>query len=279
MPTKIAVVTGASGGIGSEVCKQIALQGVHLVLVDRKVQSSQALAAELDRLHPGVVQDSFAVDLSSHADIKRATSEILAKHPRIDYLFNNAGVLTETLRFSGQGNELHFEVNTLAPLQMIDGLRPALRSAGGAFVVNTTAGLANRVKELDWEDLIKPKEFSKLFGPYAKSKQALNVLTAALAPELAEDGITIRASDPGPTKTALTKGGGTPLWMRVFAFALPTPDKSARKIFGAAFSPKWGDKSGVFISDPKILTLPPAMADAEFQQELMRKCRERASMA
>ena len=73
MPTKIAVVTGASGGIGSEVCKQIALQGVHLVLVDRKVQSSQALAAELDRLHPGVVQDAFAVDLSSHADIQRLT--------------------------------------------------------------------------------------------------------------------------------------------------------------------------------------------------------------
>ena len=65
--------------------------------------------------------------------------------------------------------------------------------------------------------------------------------------------------------------------MRVFAFALPTPDKSARKIFGAAFSPKWGDKSGIFISDPKILTLPPALADGGFQQELLRKCRERAS--
>ena len=59
MPTKIAVVTGASGGIGSEVCKQIALQGVHLVLVDRKVQNSQALAAELDRLHPGVRPGHF----------------------------------------------------------------------------------------------------------------------------------------------------------------------------------------------------------------------------
>ena len=81
------------------------------------------------------------MDLSSHADIKRVTAEILAKHPRIDYLFNNAGVLTETLQFSGHGNELHFEINTLAPLQLIDALRPALRSAGGAFVVNTTAGL------------------------------------------------------------------------------------------------------------------------------------------
>ena len=278
MPTKIAVVTGASGGLGSEICKSIAAEGVNLVLVDRDLQKSQAFAAELNRLFPGIVQGSFAVDLASHSDIKRLTSEILAKHPKIDFLFNNAGVLTETLQFSGQGNELHFEVNTLAPLQLIDFLRPALKNAGGAFIVNTTAGLANRVTELPWDDLVKPKEFSKLFGPYAKSKQALNVLTAALAPQLAEDGITIRASDPGPTKTALTKGGGTPLWMRVFAFALPTPDKSARKIFGAAFSPKWGNKSGIFISDPKILTLPPALADGNFQQELLRKCRERATL-
>ena len=86
----------------------------------------------------------------------------MAKHPRIDYLFNNAGVLTETLQFSGHGNELHFEVNTLAPLQLIDGLRPALRSAGGAFIVNTTAGLANRVKALDWDDLINQRSFSNL---------------------------------------------------------------------------------------------------------------------
>ena len=88
-----------------------------------------------------MVQDVFAVDLASHEDIKRTTAEMLGKYPKIDYLFNNAGVLTETLQFSGHGNELHFEVNALAPLQLIDALRPALKNAGCAMVVSTSAGL------------------------------------------------------------------------------------------------------------------------------------------
>ncbi len=279
MPTKVAVVTGASGGLGSELCKQIAIQGVYLILVDRKLQSSQALSVELNRLYPGVVQISFAVDLSNHADIKRLASEITGKYPQIDYLFNNAGVLTETLQFSGHGNELHFEVNTLSPLQLIDSLRPALHAANGAMVVSTSAGLAERVKTLDWNDLLKPKEFSKLFGPYAKSKQALNVLTAALAEELSDDKITIRTADPGPNKTRLTKGAGTPFWMRLFTPLLPTPDKGAKKIFDTGFSPKWGDKTGIFVSNGKIQRLPPALADAGFQKTFLQECRERAARA
>ena len=278
MPTKIAVVTGASGGIGSELCKQIAAQGVRLVLVDRNLQKSQAFAAELNRAHPGIVHDTVAMDLADHADIRRAAAGILVKSPVIDFLFNNAGVLTETLQFSGYGTELHFEVNALAPLQLIDALRPALKNADGAMIVSTSAGLASRAKELDWDDLIKPKEFSKLFGPYVKSKQALNVLTAALAPELAGDKITIRTADPGPNKTGLTKGAGTPLWMRLFAFALPTPDKGARKIFDAGFTAKWGDRTGVFITNGKVGALPPALADAKFQRDFLRRCRERVAV-
>ncbi len=278
MQTKIAVVTGASGGLGSELCKFIAAEGINLVLVDRNLQKSMAFAAELNSLYPGVVRDTFAVDLASHAEIKRVAAEILDRYPKIDFLFNNAGVLTETLQFSGHDNELHFEVNTLAPLQMIDYLRPALKHANGATIVSTSAGLAQQAKELNWDDLLKPKEFVKLYGPYVKSKQALNVITVALAQELIEDKIIIRTADPGPNKTRLTKGGGTPLWMRLFYAMLPTPDKGAKKIFDAAFLNKWGDKTGIFISEQKIQSLPPALADRTFQMDFLRKCRERAAL-
>jgi len=126
MQTKIAVVTGASGGLGSELCKLIAAKGINLVLVDRNAQKSQTFAAALNGLYPSIVQQTFAVDLANHADIKRVAAEILAHYPTIDFLFNNAGVLTETLQFSSHNNEMHFEVNTLAPLQLIDDLKPAL---------------------------------------------------------------------------------------------------------------------------------------------------------
>ncbi len=277
MPTKLAVVTGASGGIGSELCKLIAAEGTRLVLVDRNPDKSRALAAELNRAHPGIVEGTFAVDLASHSDIKRLASELLGRFPVINFLFNNAGVLTESLQFSGHGNELHFEVNTLAPLQLIDQLRPALKRAQGGMIVSTSAGLALGAKTLQWDELLKPTTFKKLYGPYVNSKQALNVITAALAPELADDEVTIRTADPGPNKTGLTKGAGTPRWMRLFYFALPTPEKGAKRIFEPAVSPRWGDKTGVFISGQKIQELPSALADKRFQADLLSKCRRQAA--
>ena len=274
MATKIAVVTGAYGGLGSELCRQIAAEGVKLVLVDRDRRKSETFAGELDRVTPGAVRSAYGVDLANPADIQRLCAELLASHPRVDFLFNNAGVLTETLQFSPQGRELHFEVNTLAPLQLIDRLRPALKAAGRAVVVSTSAGIATGAKTLDWAKLLKPTEFKKLYGPYVNSKQALNVITAALASELAGDGILIRTADPGPNKTRLTKGKGTPLWMRLFYSVLPAPSKGARKIFDAGFAPKWADESGIFVSGGRKVALPPALSSASFQQDFLRKCRD-----
>ena len=213
MEQHLAVVTGASGGLGAYICEFICRAGLELVLVDRDPKKSSAFAATLARRFPNLVKESFTVDLADHRDIRRLTNQLLSSFPRINYLFNNAGVLTESLQFSRHHNELHFEVNTLAPLQLIDQLRPALRAASGAIVVNTSAGLSLRAKTLHWDEVLKPTAFQKLYGPYVNSKAALNVVTSALAQEMAADAILLRAADPGPNQTGLTKGKGTPLWI------------------------------------------------------------------
>lgn len=277
MSSRTAIVTGAYGGLGSELCKRVAANGVGLVLIDRNAEKSKRFADQLNAQHTGIVKATYAVDLASHQDIKRLTTELLAGFGKIDLLFNNAGVLTETLQFSKHDNEMHFEVNTLAPLQLIDQLRPALQAAGRAVVVNTSAGIALGVKELEWDQLIKPKVFKKLYGPYVNSKEALNVITAALGRELAADGIIVRAADPGPNKTQLTRGAGTPLWMRLFYGLLPSADKGAHKIFDAAFSPQWADRTGIFISGGKVATLPPTHRTEDFEDSLLKKCRDRAA--
>lgn len=277
MNSKTVVVTGASGGIGSELCVRVAAAGMRLVLLDRSPAKSQAFAARLETSYPGSVLATLAVDLADHADVARVARDVLAAAPTIDALFNNAGVLTETLQFSAYGNELHFEVNVLAPLHLTDALRPALRAAGGAVVVNTSAGLALGVKTLTLDELVRPATFSKLFGPYARSKEALNVVGAALAREFAADRIVVRGADPGPVRTALTKGAGTPLWMRLFYGLLPTAATGAGKIFDAGFSSRWAGRTGVFISGGKIAPLPPAIASDAFGDAFLHACRERAS--
>ena len=274
MKPSVAVVTGASGGIGAEICKILVGRGVRLILIERKPEAAHTLVDVLNRSQSGAVLDVIAADLARHSAIRTAAAAILTKHPQIDFLFNNAGVLTESLQFSPEHNELHFEINALAALQLIDQLRPAL-AAGRARIVSTSAGIASGVKHLDLNDLVAPQEFKKLFGPYVQSKQALNVLTAALAPELLRDSILIRTADPGPTRTRLTRGGGTPLWMRMFSGLLPGPDKAAAKITGAALDPQWGAQTGLVIVGGKSKALPPELADAPFQAEFLARCRER----
>lgn len=278
MAQPVALVTGASGGLGSYICEFLCEAGVGIILVDRDAKKSSAFAATLARRFPSLVKQAYTVDLADHRDINRLTKQVLAAYPRIEYLFNNAGVLTENLQFSRHRNELHFEVNTLAPLQMIDQLRPALKAANGAMVVNTSAGLSLRAKTLDWDELLKPATFKKLYGPYVNSKAALNVITSALAQEMAPDHILLRAADPGPNQTGLTNGKGTPLWMRLFYRFLPTPDKGAKKLFDGGFSQGYGAQTGVFLSGGKVQQLPAMLRGPDFQRSFLAQCRLRASI-
>ena len=271
---EIAVVTGACGGLGSEICRHLAGRGLDVVLVDRTAAKSQAFADTLRSAYPARTFASYTVDLADRADVARLAAELVAAYPGIAYLFNNAGVLTESLQFSRYGTELHFEVNTLAPLALVDGLTPALEAARGT-VLNTSAGLASNVKTLALDELVKPASFSKLFGPYARSKAALNVLTAALGRERAGRGVLVRAADPGPTRTVLTKGAGTPLWMRPFYPLLPGPAANAKKLVDVAMEPRWRGRTGIFVSGGKAVALAPALAQPAFQDDLLRACRER----
>lgn len=274
---KIAVITGASGGLGSHICRQVASRGISLVLLDRKSDKAAGVVASLTASFPAVTVQGFDVDLADHRNIREVALLITQRYPRIDYLFNNAGVLTDTLQFSKYGNELHFEVNTLAPLQMIDALRSPLAAAAPSVVINTSAGLSLNAKTLTWEELVRPSTFRKLYGPYVNSKAALNVLTAALAREWASEGVRLRAVDPGPNQTSLTKGPGTPLWMRLFYVFLPKPEKGAKKIVEAGLSLGLRAMSGIFLTGGKVKSLPPALSDIAFQDELLERCRSQVA--
>ena len=147
------------------------------------------------------------------------------------------------------------------------------------MVVSTTAGLSNKVEALKMEELIKPKEFSKLFGPYARSKQALNVLTAGLAGVGGGQDHNSHISTQGQQKPASQKAQGLHFGCGMFVFALPGPAKSARKIVDAAFSTRWGSQNGIFISGHKILTLPTTLREPGFQKDFLQQCRKRAAQS
>lgn len=266
---EVAVLTGTSSGVGSELARRMARDGWQLILLNRSRTRSAQLLEELG----ASVSLLVATDLADHRSIARAARKIAEATDRVDLLVNNAGVLLGSTEISRQGNEMHFEVNTLAPYQLIRCLHPQLIAAGGT-VINVSSSAIGRTGRLRVSELQLPNDTRKLFGPYAQSKLALNTVSNALAAEYGPTGIKIRAVDPGPNRTPMTAGSGMPRILRALReVAFRPPRVGASKVLDAATNPRFQDATGVYIARGRIRRGPADTTDAGTQAALMALCR------
>lgn len=94
MDKKIAIVTGASRGIGEEVSKQLSRSGIHIICASRKKEDSEKTASSIRE--DGGSAESFSIDVSDPNSIRTFLVEVLSKYPKIDILVNNAGVYLDS---------------------------------------------------------------------------------------------------------------------------------------------------------------------------------------
>src|SRR5215510_5625267 len=90
---RVAVVTGANGGLGLVTARDLAAKGAHVVMAVRNQVKAGAAREEIRAAVPDASLELVALDLSSQASVKEAASTILAEHPGVDLLVNNAGVM------------------------------------------------------------------------------------------------------------------------------------------------------------------------------------------
>jgi NAD(P)-dependent dehydrogenase (short-subunit alcohol dehydrogenase family) len=182
-----AVVTGAAGGIGGAISRQLLSQGAIVHGLDLDGEALGRLASDWDG--PFV---AHRVDLAERADVDRALAEVLdGLQGRCDILVNNAGV-SRLRSLADTDDELidwMFEVNFMAAFRITRGLLPALRASGRASVVNIASELA----------LVGQPDYSG----YCASKGAVLAWSRALALELAGHGVRVNAVCPGPVDTSL----------------------------------------------------------------------------
>lgn len=186
-----AVVTGAAGGIGSAISRQLIAQGATVHGLDLDADGLHRLARELG-------DSPFSpctVDLGDRAAVDRNLVELLDKlERRCDVLVNNAGVAR--LRPLAQSDDALldwlFAVNFTAAFRITRALLPALRASGRGAVVNIASELA----------LIGQPDYSA----YCATKGAVLAWSRALAIELAADGIRVNTVCPGPVDTAMLQG-------------------------------------------------------------------------
>ncbi|MEM1411275.1 MAG: SDR family NAD(P)-dependent oxidoreductase [Pseudomonadota bacterium] len=272
---KWTVITGSTGGIGRELATLLAERGASLILVNRSEAKAERQHAALVEKHPALTVARVTADFMDTEQINSAVGEIYALPGRIDALYNNAGLLTGDKQLSAQGLESHFAVNTLAPYLLIRQLRKKMArpsDAPAGMIVNFSSSAVTRLKSLELETLANPESVGGLMTTYAQSKLAVTTLAAALANELKEEGLLIRAIDPGATKTAMTTGGnsGMPKLLSWLAPLLFSPaDKQAAKVVAGADPLAFSGRSGIFVASAREKPMPAPSMDPQNQRDLI----------
>jgi NAD(P)-dependent dehydrogenase (short-subunit alcohol dehydrogenase family) len=214
---KVAVVTGASSGIGEATVLELASRGASVVAAARSVEKLEDLARRTAASGVLVVEADVA-DLKSVEAMVGLTVE---KFGRLDVLVNNAG-----LGLSGRVAELRpedlryvFEVNTIGPLNCLQAALPHMGSGGRIINVSSVVGLRAIPK----------------VGGYCSTKFALNALSDSLRVEVAERGISVTSVYPGTTRTSFRDNSRrTKDEKRGWRPKGVTPEKVAKRIAVAA---------------------------------------------
>ncbi len=199
-----ALVTGASAGLGAEFARQLASHGMHLILVARRGELMEALAAELLTQH-GTRCHVIPADLSEPGEPQRILTEIAAQGLTVELLVNNAGfgIVGEV---DGADVDLVLEMlrlNVSALTELTYRLLPGMLERGHGAILNVASLSA-----------FQPVAY---MGAYAASKTFVLHFSESLHCELKDRGITVTAVCPGVTRTSFFDIAGAPGWLQKHA--------------------------------------------------------------
>ena len=202
---RLAVVTGANTGLGLETARVLAARGASVVLAVRDLEKGKHAAARIAATAPGANVTVQPLDLTSLDSIRAAADELRAKHPRIDLLINNAGVLFTPKQTTHDGFELQFGTNHLGHFALTGLLLDQLLAVPGSRVV-TVSSIAHRIQaRINFDDLQGERSYSRV-AAYGQSKLANLLFTYELQRRLSAAGTTIAvAAHPGLAATELTR--------------------------------------------------------------------------
>ena len=196
---KVAVVTGATAGIGQYIALGIARAGYHTILVARDAGRAEATRSWIAAQARGAATEIVIADLSSLVQTRAAGAAITAAHPRIDLLVNNAGLITAQREVTGEGHERILAVNHLAPFVLTQALQHALRDAGEARVVNVGSRAHERAR-MDVDNLELATQWNPIRA-YNRSKLAITMATFEWARRL--PGVAVNVVHPGVVRTKI----------------------------------------------------------------------------
>lgn len=196
MVDKVIIVTGGAGGIGSDICRGMAADGLKVLIADYAKEAAEKLATEIQQANGEAT--AVQVDVGDKQSVANMVQQTLAKYGQIDFLLNGAGVMTRmpvvelpeeewdrVLRINLKGT---FLCSQAVAKHMIP------KKQGRIISIASGRGVAGQPRS----------------AHYAASKAGVIAFTKSLAVELAPYDITVNAICPGATDTPMSRAGATP---------------------------------------------------------------------
>jgi NAD(P)-dependent dehydrogenase (short-subunit alcohol dehydrogenase family) len=258
----VAVVTGATSGIGRWIGRGLARAGMDLVLVVRDVARGEAARAWIMAAAPGAAVRVERTDLSLLAEARAAGERIAAAHPAVHVLVNNAGLFSPRRWETAEGHELTLAVNHLAPFVLTRTLLPALQAGAPARVVNIGSAASDRAA-IDPDDLELRRRGYGGMRAYGQSKLALMMATFAWAERLQGAGVTVNVVHPGVVATRIAQVGGIAglAWRLGKPFML-RPEQGAETPLHVALAPELAGTTGRYFKRRAQAVPNPLAQDA-----------------
>ncbi len=187
---RVALITGASRGIGAAVAKAYAAEGAHVILVARTVGGLEEVDDEIQ--HSGGSATLVPLDLTDGASIDGLAAPIYERWKKLDILVGNAGILgrlTPTSHIPPDLWDQVMDLNVTANWRLIRALDPLLRASDAGRAIFVTSGITQTIRQY--------------WGVYAASKAALEAIALTYAAEVSKTDLKVNLINPGPTRTKM----------------------------------------------------------------------------
>jgi NAD(P)-dependent dehydrogenase (short-subunit alcohol dehydrogenase family) len=205
---KLAIVTGATGGLGFETALGLARAGAEVVLAGRNREKGHRALERIMRVLPLAEANFEMLDLTSLMSVRAFAERMIARGKPLDLLINNAGVMDLPARgLTKDGFEMQFGTNHLSHFALTGLLLPLLRSARSPRVVNVSS-LAHRAGKIDFDNLQAERSY-KSWSAYQQSKLANLLFTFELQRWSDKHGwgLMSNAAHPGYSRTDIIANG------------------------------------------------------------------------
>jgi NAD(P)-dependent dehydrogenase (short-subunit alcohol dehydrogenase family) len=265
---KLALVTGASSGLGVETARALASKGARVVMAARDVAKIEQQAAAIRAKHPSAQLEVMELHLDRPASVRAFAKQFLARHPRLNLLIGNAGVMACPLMRTAEGWEMQFATNHLGHFLLANLLAPALIAGAPSRLISVSSA-GHQFSPVVFDDIHFERRPYDKWASYGQAKTANILFAVEFDRRYASRGVRAFSNHPGGIRTELGRhlteddiklltarseqraSKGVMVWKNV-------EQGASTQVWGAT-APELDGKGGLYLEETQISgTEPPA---------------------